>query len=124
MTGEQETELLKKIGVVEFELEGIYKNIKAQEDRQTKINEILSQCAASTDTKYGLQNRIEFLESQIESLNKSIMGIKSDLKSVKLPIDEKVSGQAENVLNEAAEALHTAVDEVIKRKRGRPKKNA
>ena len=124
MTGEQETELLKKIGVVEFELEGIYKNIKAQEDRQTKINEILSQCAASTDTKYGLQNRIEFLESQIESINKSIMGIKSDLKSVKLPIDEKVSGQAENVLNEAAEALHTAVDEVIKRKRGRPKKNA
>ena len=113
-----------KIGVVEFELEGIYKNIKAQEDRQTKINEILSQCAASTDTKYGLQNRIEFLESQIESINKSIMGIKSDLKSVKLPIDEKVSGQAENVLNEAAEALHTAVDEVIKRKRGRPKKNA
>ena len=124
MTGEQETELSKKIGVVEFELEGIYKNIKAQEDRQTKINEILSQCAASTDTKYGLQNRIEFLESQIESINKSIMGIKSDLKSVKLPIDEKVSGQAENVLNEAAEALHTAVDEVIKRKRGRPKKNA
>ena len=101
------------------------KRVNELERKIGVVIEQLQHCSSSTDNRYGLLNKIEGFEGIIESLNKRISALEADLKVIGKPVEEKVHEAVEKVLEGLPEAVNSAVQEVLaKRKPGRPKKVA